>query len=177
MRICAYRRVRVTAAVGLTEAGRVSGPAEGRMSDGSTRYMYRELQYARAESRGSEKVRMEARRPSGGHATRQQGISGEMGVPSLLQARLPFPRQRSYCIGATRQGFPNGSLCSALTGPVADAGQIPDTREWQAMVLLNIGTRRQTTVCGKIQGRKISLDKGRPSHGSPRRKPWENGDN
>lgn len=124
MRICAYRRVRVTAAVGLTEAGRVSGPAEGRRLDGSTRYMYRELQYARAESRGSEKVRMEARRPSGGHATRQQGISGEMGVPSLLQARLPFPRQRSCCIGATRQGFPNGSLCSALTGPVADAGQI-----------------------------------------------------
>lgn len=152
MRICAYRRVRVTAAVGLTEAGRVSGPAEGRMSDGSTRYMYRELQYARAGSRGSQKVRMEARRPSGGRATRHSGTGSVREVTSLRQARLPFPRQRSCCIDATRQGFPNGSLCSALTGPVADAGQIPGRREWQAMVLLK--HRRPATDNGLRKNRR-----------------------
>ena len=70
----------------------------------------------------------------GGRAAKQLERGGRGRAPDA-RASLPFPPPGKYCIGATRPGFPIGSLRSALTGPVADAGRVPYKREWQAMGL------------------------------------------
>ena len=56
-------------------------------------------------------------------------------VREQMAEELPSALREAATPSATRPGFPIGSLRSALTGPVADAGRVPDEREWQAMGL------------------------------------------
>lgn len=49
--------------------------------------------------------------------------------------RLPFPVQGFYGIAATRQGYPDGGLRPALTGPGHDAERhsVEEEMEWLSL--------------------------------------------
>jgi hypothetical protein len=113
--------------------------------------------------KSSPKVRMEAGRT--GRTRQKQGKRCAELTPPY--ERLPFPHLGSSCIGATRQGFPTARLLA----PVAALG--PD-RSWLRCVE-PIARMREWQACSFGYWKTpahFPLDTDRPSHGSPRRKPW-----
>src|ERR1700674_3701724 len=69
-----------------------------------------------------------------GAGVNRQNTTQTRGNAGTSEASLPFPPTQWFCIVATRQGYPDGSLALGLDGswPRCE-NTLPTMREWQAM--------------------------------------------